>query len=69
MKNKSSKITNLVECNVQHSMYIEEKSKDDIEQTQVLNEYKKALDQSTIVFMSDKNDVITYVNDTFVIIG
>lgn len=56
----------MAEYKEQHSMYIEEKSQEDSEQTQLLNEYKKAVDQSTIVSMTDKNGVITYVNDAFV---
>lgn len=33
---------------------------------EVLSEYKKAVDQSTIISQSDKNGIITYVNDAFV---
>jgi PAS domain S-box-containing protein/diguanylate cyclase (GGDEF)-like protein len=63
MKNKSSKV---VECNAEYPIYTEEKSKEDMKQTQLLNEYKKAVDQSTIVSKTDKNGVIIYVNDAFV---
>lgn len=66
MTNKSSKITKLVECNAMQSIYLEKKSKEGTEQIQLLNEYKKAVDQSTIVSTTDKNGVITYVNDAFV---
>ncbi|GIT97513.1 EAL domain-containing protein [Sulfurovum sp. TSL1] len=65
MKNENSKKIKLLEYNVQHSMDIREKPHIDIEQTQLLNEYKKAVDQSTIVSKTDKNGVIIYVNDAF----
>ena len=66
MKNKNSKITKIVEYNLQHSISIEGKPKEDVEQIRLLNEYKKAVDQSTIVSKTDKNGVIIYVNDAFV---
>lgn len=66
MKNKSSKITKLVQNEVHHPMSIEDKVQELTEQIQQLNEYKKAVDQSTIVSMTDKNGVITYVNNAFI---
>ena len=65
MKNKNSRITILEECDAEHTVFIEEKFKEDIEQIQLLNEYKKAVDQSTIISMTDKNGVIVYVNNAF----
>lgn len=65
MKNENSKKIKLQEYNVEHSMDIKEKPHIDIKQTQLLNEYKKAVDQSTIVSKTDKNGVIIYVNEAF----
>lgn len=45
---------------------INKEFKQAIKHTQLLKEYKKAVDYSTIVSISDKRGYITYVNDTFV---
>lgn len=66
MKNENSKIAKLAECSAEHLKHLEEKIQEDIEQMQFLNEYKKAVDQCTIISQSDKNGIITYVNDAFV---
>ncbi len=39
------------------------------EQIRLLNEYKKAVDYSTIVSISDKRGIITYVNDLFITVS
>ncbi|MDP3466604.1 MAG: EAL domain-containing protein [Sulfuricurvum sp.] len=52
--------------NDQLSVAFKDKSHELVEQIQLLNEYKKAVDYSTIVSMADKNGIITYVNDAFV---
>lgn len=50
----------------QLSSSINKEFKQAIQHTQLLNEYKKAVDYSTIVSISDKKGFITYVNDAFV---
>lgn len=45
---------------------INKEFKQAIKHTQLLKEYKKAVDYSTIVSISDKKGYITYVNDAFV---
>jgi len=59
MENVNSNITELKQFNEQQPEKL-------IEEIQRLKEYKKAVDQSTIISMSDKKGLITYVNDAFV---
>ena len=66
MKKKNSKISKSLNENSNYSIYIDTEIQDDIGHAQLLKEYKKAVDQSTIVSITDKNGVITYVNDAFV---
>lgn len=48
------------------NMPINKEFKQAIKHTQLLKEYKKAVDYSTIVSISDKKGYITYVNDAFI---
>lgn len=50
----------------QLSIAFKNKSHELVEQIQLLKEYKKAVDYSTIVSMADENGIITYVNDAFI---
>jgi len=43
----------------------EQKNRELLEHLQLLNEYKKALDESSIVSKTDLNGIITYVNEKF----
>lgn len=61
-----AKTHELQTLNDQLSVAFEDKSHELIEQIQLLNEYKKAVDHSTIVSMADKRGYITYINDAFV---
>lgn len=59
------KTQELQELNDHLAHAFEDKSQELLEQIQLLNEYKKAVDYSTIVSTSDYSGVITYVNDAF----
>ncbi len=61
-----AKTAELQKLNEQLSHAFEDKSQELIDQIQLLNEYKKAVDHSTIVSLTDTNGIITYVNDAFV---
>jgi len=50
----------------ENTLALEADSEELIDQIQLLNEYKKAIDFSTIVSMSDKRGIITFVNSEFV---
>lgn len=50
----------------QLSIAFKNKSYELVEQIQLLKEYKKAVDYSTIVSMADESGIITYVNDAFI---
>lgn len=52
--------------NEQLSAAFSDKSQELSDQIQLLGEYKKAVDYSTIVSISDINGIITYVNNAFV---
>lgn len=59
------KTQELSEINAQLSNALEDTSKELVENLKLLNEYKKAIDYSTLVSMTDKNGIITYANDAF----
>lgn len=59
------KTQELQELNDHLTAAFEDKSHELVEQIQLLDEYKKAVDYSTIVSTTDNNGVITYVNDAF----
>jgi len=61
-----AKTHELQTLNDQFSIAFEDKSHELLEQIQLLNEYKKAVDHSTIVSMADKCGYILYINDAFV---
>ena len=61
-----AKTAELQQLNEQLSIAFEDKSQELVAQIQLLNEYKKAVDHSTIVSMSDTDGVITYVNNAFI---
>ena len=60
-----AKTEELEQINEELSIAFKDKSQELIEQIQLLNEYKKAIDHSTIVSISDKKGIVTYVNDAF----
>ena len=45
------------------------KSKELLKEHALLNNYKKAIDNSALVSTTDKNEIITYVNDNFCVIS
>ncbi|MDO9208533.1 MAG: EAL domain-containing protein [Sulfuricurvum sp.] len=61
-----TKTQELEDINTQLSIAFYDKSQELNDQIQLLGEYKKAVDYSTIVSMSDKSGIITYVNDAFI---
>lgn len=60
-----SKTQELQTLNDQLSIAFEDKSQELSEQVRLLNEYKKAVDYSTIVSITDTSGIITYINDAF----
>ncbi|MBU1643312.1 PAS domain S-box protein, partial [bacterium] len=60
------KTAELQKLNEQLSIAFDDKSQELVAQIQLLNEYKKVIDHSTIVSMTDTDGLITYVNDAFV---
>ncbi len=60
------KTAELQKLNEQLSIAFDDKSQELVSQIQLLNEYKKVVDHSTIVSMSDTDGLITYINDAFV---
>lgn len=60
-----SKVDTLQKQNAELALVIDEKADELSEQIRLLSEYKKAVDYSTIVSLSDKRGIITYVNDAF----
>ena len=56
---------NLDEANEKLSIALKNTTVELTENLTLLNEYKKAIDYSTIVSITDKNGIITYVNDAF----
>lgn len=62
----STKTQELQTLNDQLSITLEYKSQELVEQIRLLNEYKKSIDHSTIVSMTDERGIIIDVNDAFV---
>lgn len=60
------KTLELQALNHQLSIAVEDKTLELVEQIRLLNEYKKAVDVSTIVSITDPSGIITYVNEAFV---
>ena len=61
-----AKTDELRQLNEQLSIKFDNTSQELTKQLQQLSEYKKAVDQSTIVSQTDTNGIIIYVNDAFV---
>lgn len=64
-ENLDEKNKELEALNAQLSVTLEDTSKELIESLKLLHEYKKAIDYSTLVSMTDKRGIITYANDAF----
>ncbi len=63
--NLDEKSKELQTLNTQLSISLQDTSKELDDNLSLLNEYKKAIDHSTIVSMTDKDGIITYANDAF----